>query len=63
MTLSPTPKPGYMRPKDAAKYLSVTLSTVYRLMSSKQLKSYKVGGARILKVSDIDALVERNLVE
>jgi|LakMenEpi03Aug12_release.lakeMendotaPanAssembly.Ray.scaffolds.fasta_scaffold199829_1 hypothetical protein len=32
-------------------------------MSSKQLKSYKVGGARILKVSDIDDFVERNLVE
>jgi excisionase family DNA binding protein len=63
MTLSPTPKPGYLRPKDAATYLSVNMSTIYRLMSSKKLKSYKVGGARILKVSDIDALVESGVVE
>jgi excisionase family DNA binding protein len=58
MTLSPTPKPGYMRPDEAAVYLSVSMTSIYRLMKSKELKSYLVGGSRILKISDIDALVE-----
>ncbi len=61
MTLSPNPKPGYLRPKDAATYLSVTLSTIYRLISSKKLKSRKEpGGAMVVKAADVDSLIERN---
>jgi excisionase family DNA binding protein len=58
MTLSPTPKPGYIRPKDAAVYLCVNMTTIYRLMRSKKLKSYKQDAAYVLKISDIDAMVE-----
>jgi excisionase family DNA binding protein len=63
MTIPTKPKPGYMRPKDAAEYLSVTRSLIYTLMKSKKLRSYHLGRARLLKVSDLDALVESNLAE
>jgi excisionase family DNA binding protein len=58
MTLSANPRLGYLRPKEAAVYLSVNQGTIYRLIRSKKLKSYKVDGAMVIKVSDIDALVE-----
>jgi excisionase family DNA binding protein len=59
MTNNLAPSPQYLRPAKAAVYLQVTRSTIYRLMSEKKLKSYLVGGTRLLKTSDIDALVEQ----
>jgi excisionase family DNA binding protein len=53
-------KPTYLRPQAAADYISSSLSSIYRLMQSKQLKSYKMNGTRLIKVSDLDALIEAN---
>jgi len=59
--MTPTAKsnPTYFRPAGAAAYLQVTRSTIYRLMVDKKLKSYLIGGARLLKASDIDKLVDQ----
>jgi excisionase family DNA binding protein len=51
---------AYMRPAEAAEYASVTRSTIYAWMTSKKLKSYLVGGTRLLKASDIDSFIEAN---
>jgi excisionase family DNA binding protein len=51
---------AYLRPAEAAEYASVTRSTIYAWMTSKKLKSYLVGGTRLLKTSDIDSFIEAN---
>jgi excisionase family DNA binding protein len=51
-------KPTYMRAPEAAKYICVSVSKLYRLMAVKGVKSYLVGGTRLFKASDLDALVE-----
>jgi excisionase family DNA binding protein len=48
----------YLRPAEAAKYARVNRATIYRWMGAKKLKSYLVGGTRLFKSSDIDALIE-----
>ena len=55
-----TNKPAYLRPLEAAAYISTSLSSIYRLMQAKQLKSYKVNGTRLIKVADLESLVEAN---
>jgi excisionase family DNA binding protein len=57
-----THKPAYLRPSEAANYISTSLSSIYRLMTSKQLKSYKINGTRLIKVADLENLVEANAV-
>jgi excisionase family DNA binding protein len=49
----------YMPITDAAAYLGVSRSTVYRLMGSKRLPVYRLTpDAPRLKVSDLDAYAE-----
>lgn len=57
-----THKPAYLRPLEAANYISTSLSSIYRLMHSKQLKSYKINGTRLIKIADLENLVEANAV-
>lgn len=56
-------KPGYLKPKEAAEYLSVSVSTLYALKGAGVIKFYKLGGATLLKVSELDAAVERGAQE
>ena len=56
-------KPGYLKPKEAAKYLSVSVSTLYALKGEGVVKFYKLGGSILLKVSELDAAVERGVQE
>jgi excisionase family DNA binding protein len=56
-------KPGYLKPKEAAQYLSVSVTTLYALKGAGILKFYKLGGATLLKVSELDAAVERGEVQ
>ncbi len=51
-------KTAYLRPEGAATYISVTRSTIYRHIEEGRLRSYLVGGTRLIKISDLDALVE-----
>lgn len=56
-------KPGYLKPKEAAEYLSVSVSTLYALKGEGIVKFYKLGGSILLKVSELDAAVERGVQE
>lgn len=47
----------YLRPLEAAVYLSVCEQTVYNWINSGKLRSSKVDRLRFIKVSDIDALI------
>jgi excisionase family DNA binding protein len=54
-------QPAYLKPREAAIYLSVSVSTLYSLKGEGIVKFYKLGGAILLKVSDLDAAVEKGL--
>ena len=56
-------KPAYLKPKEAAEYLSVSVSTLYALKGEGIVKFYKLGGSILLKVSELDAAVERGVQE
>jgi excisionase family DNA binding protein len=56
-------KPGYLKPKEAAEYLSVSVSTLYSLKGEGIVKFYKLGGSILLKVSELDAAVEKGVQE
>lgn len=46
-----------VRPAEAAELLGVCRDTVYVLMRSDRLRSVKVGRARLIPMSSIDALL------
>jgi excisionase family DNA binding protein len=54
-------KPTYLRPKEAAAYMAVGLTKLYALIGSKKLKTSMIGGVRLIRVEDIDALVNSSL--
>jgi excisionase family DNA binding protein len=56
-------KPGYVKPKEAAEYLSVSVATLYALKGEGVIKFYKLGGSTLLKVSELDAAVEKGVQE
>ena len=56
-------QPAYLKPKEAAVYLSVSVPTLYALKGVGILKFYKLGGSILLKVSELDAAVEKGLQE
>jgi excisionase family DNA binding protein len=56
-------KPAYLKPKEAAEYLSVSVATLYALKGEGIVKFYKLGGSTLLKVSELDAAVEKGVQE
>jgi excisionase family DNA binding protein len=56
-------KPSYLKPKEAAEYLSVSVATLYALKGEGIVKFYKLGGSTLLKVSELDAAVEKGVQE
>jgi excisionase family DNA binding protein len=46
-----------MRPDEAAAYLRLCRRTIYKLMGERELPSYKVGNATLLRQSDLDEYV------
>jgi excisionase family DNA binding protein len=54
-------KNTYLRPAEAAEYARVNRATLYRWMGAKKIKSYLVGGTRLFKAADIDALIEQGV--
>ena len=54
-------QPAYLKPTQAAIYLSVSVSTLYSMNGAGILKFYKFGGSTLLKVSELDAAVEKGL--
>jgi excisionase family DNA binding protein len=51
-------EPKYLRPDHAATRLSVTTAFIYKLMSNGSLRFHKLGRTRLIKITDLDALVE-----
>jgi Helix-turn-helix domain len=49
--------PAYLRPKDAAAYMSVNPSTLYRLLGKKILRARVIEGVRLIPRREIDDLV------
>jgi excisionase family DNA binding protein len=50
--------PAFLRPKDAAAYLSMGLSTFYRLIESKKVRVKKVAGVRLISRVELEQFVE-----
>lgn len=49
-----------LSPRQAARRLGVTLSTVYRLIESGELAASKVGGRWVVYASSVEALLRRS---
>jgi excisionase family DNA binding protein len=56
-------KPAYLKPKEAAEYLSISVATLYALKGEGVVKFYKLGGSILVKVSELDAAVEKGVQE
>ena len=56
-------KPGYVKPKEAAEYLSISKPTLYALKGAGVIKFYKLGGSILVKVSELDEAVEKGVQE
>lgn len=48
-----------LKPKDAARYLSLSERSIYNLIERKKLKARKVGRSTLLRVRDLDAFLDR----
>ena len=54
-------KKGYYSVKQVAEELGISVSTVHREIKKKHMRSYKIGGRRVVKKSDLaDYLGETN---
>lgn len=58
MTEARNPK-GLLDRNEAAEYLSIGLSTLQRLVNSKELRAVKVLTATRYAIADLDAYIER----
>jgi excisionase family DNA binding protein len=47
-----------LRPKEAAKAYGVSRTLVYEWMKSGRLKSVRLGGARLISVEALEALID-----
>jgi len=59
MTSSVSITPAALKPKEAARYLSLSERAIYNLIERKELKARKVGRSTILRVRDLDAFLNR----
>lgn len=51
-------KPAAMSILDAASYTGLSRSTLYRMIDRDEIPSFKIGIRRLIKTSDLDALIE-----
>jgi excisionase family DNA binding protein len=51
---------AYLRPKEAAAYMSVSRARLYRLIADKKLIARQVGGLRLIKISDIETMIDNS---
>jgi excisionase family DNA binding protein len=54
---APVVRPAYGSLEDAAAYTSLSPQTIRRLIDAGKLRSFRVGGRRLVAFSDLDALV------
>jgi excisionase family DNA binding protein len=55
----PAIKPAALRPIDAARYLSVSETTIRKLIRDGHVEAVKIGTVRLISVRSLDRLVER----
>jgi excisionase family DNA binding protein len=48
--------PNYLTPKQAAEYLSVSATTIYKLCQSGELRHVRIGRAIRIRPTDLDNL-------
>jgi excisionase family DNA binding protein len=48
-----------VRPSKAAKLLDVGRGTIHQLLASGELRSFKIGTARLIYVDDLRSFIER----
>lgn len=53
--------PKYLKPAEAAAYLNLSRTTIYKMINDGSLKSRKVGGSRLIARADIDQLLSSNV--
>ena len=46
---------GWTPPADAARYIMVSVATVYRLIREKRVESVKIGGRYYVSIASLDA--------
>jgi excisionase family DNA binding protein len=51
----------YLRPAEAAEYARVNRATIYRWINENFIKSHRVGGVRLILISDIENMIEKQL--
>ena len=56
-------EPKYLRPAEAAARISVTPAFLYKVIAQGALKSHTLGKVRLIKVADLDQLVEGDTQE
>lgn len=54
---------NYMTPKKAAEYLNMPVQTVYYLMKTGELPSFKIGGRYRIPKDKVDAKIEAQLTK
>ncbi|MBU1100599.1 MAG: helix-turn-helix domain-containing protein [Bacteroidetes bacterium] len=55
---------SYMRPKEAASYLGISINTIYKLIFEKKIKYSKPNGKVVLfKKEDLDEFVRSGEIE
>jgi len=52
-----------LTPNDLADFLRVSRTTVYRLVESRDIKFYKVGGSLRFNKADVELYLDKNCVE
>ena len=56
-------QPLVVRPDAAARALSIDRSTLYRLLASGALKSFKIGSIRLVPVRELEEFIRRKMEE
>lgn len=56
--MNDTLKPAALSVLNAATYTGLSRSTLYRLMESGELDSFKLGARRLIRLADLDRLLD-----
>jgi excisionase family DNA binding protein len=55
--MAPTITPAALKPKEAARYLSISERSIYNMIERGELKAIKVGRSTRLRVRDLDGFL------
>ncbi len=61
-TKEAAPRAGLARVPEAEEFLAMSRSKLYAMMDRSELPFVKIGGSRRIRWSDLEELVERNMV-